>query len=992
MQLSAASQQWVNLASSTGVASFGTNFTTVIGDGLYYGLRVGTSNAQNAAGYSFEVVVKATTATTSKVFEIGNGMQTQEIVLSMNSGAFTFNVYRSDASAMTAYTVVPFVTLGQWYHIVVVVQPAATAGQATVVAYVNGVAVNGSTVLFPQAVARTHAQLGKSDWTGEGYFNGFLDRFAVYDYAISLPVAQSLYNLSAFGLPPATTVVIPPTTQYTAGPQVAYTFDTPPPNTTYTQDAYDSTYTWLPQLTAPNSARNQTNTTRTGVATFNGVFQTGDYIDLTLTPDSYGNTLSFPFGGSLSFETWFRYDPAGFVSQSLGSGYQYLWSTAGELGQGNNNLGFTTIAYTTAMMVSDFYGTTTSHVTDSYPNAVLVVAKPGQWQHAIVSIAQLTPGNLGATGANCSLWFNGQLTWSQICSVPQWVLRPSAFLGRSNDDANSRSNIAIDSFYLYNYALSPEAIRLHYVVPRAPFHELVFDQHPATFTNQTTTNYGWLSTYNAHSGVLQLSATAGSGWGTAAATGQWVHLGQAAGVNSIGAAMTGLVGGTGVGVTGVQLGWTIELIFQVTSVLAAPNMVLLDLATTAVGVDEIILQFVPGSCALQLTVYGGTAGTTPTNMTVHPCVANGVWYHLVISATTSTYTPLRATYRAYVNSVLTAVLNGNAPRQTPRINAFLGRSLADASAATATLPFNGLIDALRIFDFAAVQDDVIKMFGVTSSDATNVPAPLALYSSAPQNQWTFDTAATATAVQQGSFVWESGRGSHFGLAYLRSSTRSTVLTTANQVNLTVDNGDYVNLISYPDAVGRTMPLVWGGGPATFESWVEYSSWQPWSRILDIGNCAGCDNMAITENGNSADSPILSFHSVNGGNTTNPLTTAAPGLVTDCDMNNGGANNGPLSLNQWLHIACTYQARDPADLASSLAADLTCWVNGVQQLVYSTNYATPPLATAYTTPGAFPNLVTRSLALLGQSNYAGNLNFNGWIDSVYWSVKQRSMHT
>ena len=984
VKLTSTSSQWINLAASTGAATIGTSLTTTFGDSLSYPY-FGPNNF-NSSGYTFEISIKfnpPSGASSSKIFEIGNGASTQEVILSLTTtsataGSVSFNVYRSDSTATPAFSVIPSVVFSQWYHIVVILSPSGS-----VIAYVNGVATPTGTTLFPQNVARTHAQLGKSDWSGDAYLNAFIDSFRMYDYLLTAPFVSSLYNITTQGVPPTTTVVVPPPTQYTAGPQLAYTFDSA--QALNAQDAYDTNFTWIPSFTAPNQYTNVP-TTRTGVASFNGVFETGDFVDMTIFPDSYGNTFNFPFGGAISFESWFYYNPAGFSNFGPGSGYQYVFSTSGELGQGNNNFGFTTVATSISLMVSDWFGTssTGSHITDSYssPTGARVIAYPGTWQHVIASVQPLSYNSFTATGSNITFYFNGQPVWSQLGPTPAWVIRSQDFLAKSSDDANFRFWGNIDSFYWYNYALSAEAAALHYAVPRAPRFELVFDQNPLVVTNITSSAYySWMSSYTSHSGVLQLSSTAGPGWGSAAPTGQWINLASNAGAGSVGTLMP-LLGGVGIGLSGgKQLGLTVEMTFQVTSSSSTPNMVLFDMAGTTAGQDEFLLNFVPGSCALQVTAYGGSAGTTQTNLTVIPCVTTGRWYHLVVSMTTSTLSPTRATYRSYVNSVLTNVVNGAALRQAPRANAFLGRSLADASASAATLAFNGMIDAFRIYDFAAIPDDVNGMFGVTSSDAPAI-TPKAMFSSQPQNQWTFDTAATATAIPQGSFIYEVGRGSHYGLAYFRGSTTATVVTN-NVVNFSVNAGDFINLATYPDAVANALPLVIGGGPASFEVWAEWSEWQGWSRLIDWGACAGCDNIAISQNGNTADSPILSFHSANGGTPAAPLTTAGPGLVSDCDMNNGGLANGPLMLNSWLHIVCVYSARDPFELASTLAADMSCWVNGVPQIVYSTNYANPALWTTYSTPGAMPNAVPRPSALLGQSNYAGNYNFNGWIDSVYW---------
>ena len=227
----------------------------------------------------------------------------------------------------------------------------------------------------------------------------------------------------------------------------------------------------------------------------------------------------------------------------------------------------------------------------------------------------------------------------------------------------------------------------------------------------------------------------------------------------------------------------------------------------------------------------------------------------------------------------------------------------------------------------------------------------------------------------------NGHAGHSGLAYFAGGPIApAVIAGTATVDPSVNSGAFLNLAVYPDANNRTVtqPV---GGPLSFEFWAEFESFREWSRLLDWGSCGGCDNVVIAQNGRGGDnnSPSFSFHLVNGGTTTAPVTTAAPGQVTDCDF----STNGPLHQNEWMHIVCTVSQRNANDSTSLTAADLACYFNGAAALVTSFNYALAPPSTSYTSAGALPNAVTRSNLFLGQSNYGGasNMNFNGWLDML-----------
>jgi len=142
-------------------------------------------------GWSFEVTFKPTARVTwGKIFDIGNSNNNgchDDIALSWNSDTFGLQGdYCTSGKPATANT--PAVsgaesqffpqfqlTVNTWYHIVLVfqniLQPNANGGNASQAAnylmYINGQMApsQGSGGVYPTAVYRANADLGRSDWS-----------------------------------------------------------------------------------------------------------------------------------------------------------------------------------------------------------------------------------------------------------------------------------------------------------------------------------------------------------------------------------------------------------------------------------------------------------------------------------------------------------------------------------------------------------------------------------------------------------------------------------------------------------------------------------------------------------------------------------------------------------------------------------------------------------------------------------------------------------
>ena len=60
--------------------------------------------------------------------------------------------------------------------------------------YLNGAQVISAKMGYPDYVARKFNYLGRSGFNGDPYFNGAIDEFYVFDYAITPAQVLALYN------------------------------------------------------------------------------------------------------------------------------------------------------------------------------------------------------------------------------------------------------------------------------------------------------------------------------------------------------------------------------------------------------------------------------------------------------------------------------------------------------------------------------------------------------------------------------------------------------------------------------------------------------------------------------------------------------------------------------------------------------------------------------------------------------------------------------
>ena len=308
--LSGASNSYVDLSQATGANSIGQTLPTVGGAGFGTGAT---------AGWCFEIVAKPLATTTwAKLIMIGDGASSNDIILGWDGndlGRWSFENWNGGIQSFTEVLRAPQV--GQWYHVVICLQPVANATGATAanplgnwMVYVNGALVNNSHYLvpsttmtsvqgasYPVAVTRGQQYLGKSDWS-DPYWVGVIDAFRVYDYVLNATTVSNIASVYGLNQPPVTmnaSVALPASAELniwqTAGLPTAPIFNAPfaeNPNSLPGLQNTPLVYGWQSFDPFDNSS---VQAQHKGIVTFSG--SPTSYIDLgtTVGPTSCGLIL-----------------------------------------------------------------------------------------------------------------------------------------------------------------------------------------------------------------------------------------------------------------------------------------------------------------------------------------------------------------------------------------------------------------------------------------------------------------------------------------------------------------------------------------------------------------------------------------------------------------------------------------------------------------------------------------------------------------------------
>ena len=235
------------------------------------------------------------------------------------------------------------------------------------------------------------------------------------------------------------------------------------------------------------------------------------------------------------------------------------------------------------------------------------------------------------------------------------------------------------------------------------------------------------------------------------------------------------------------------------------------------------------------------------------------------------------------------------------------------------------------------------------------------YTAAPVILYTFDNqvflgppvANTTTITTTTHFTWTQ----RVGNVNNQPNPNFNVNNNNNHYGIASFNGvlDMINMNQYPDNLGRTFNITYGGGGIAFEYWVWFTALNTATRLADIGNGYYYNN-------------IWNFIQ-----TTNDLAWRIYDGPTEYSYD-VPATAYAVTEGSWRHIVCQIVPLG----ATSTQGNMTCYINGVQQTTSTTVYKTSNL----------PSATVRNQAFFGQIQLApgGTLtqpsvtpHFNGYLD-------------
>ena len=381
-----------------------------------------------------------------------------------------------------------------------------------------------------------------------------------------------------------------------------------------------------------------------------------------------------------------------------------------------------------------------------------------RWVHFVLVFQYIATG-FPANSSTYLLYQNGiQVASLANTYYPQAVVRSNANLGLSNWPGDQQWSGLLDTFNVYNTALTAGQITTAFtnamgsstptyicdtpysssaIQAGATFFNATFDSDPRTLAGGAgAADYYWLASDSndtsalqlVHRGLVAFNIVTGM---YAQNASQFIDLRQTSGPNAavstpIGAQLGGL--GTGSIGDGTMV-WTFETMYKpFQAETAAKIFDLSDNNGSTTGDWEIIHGYNGPNTYPVFNVFGNTAGNVGTTQyklnQASPSYTYGQWYHFVLVAQYNasgayiTNYP-QATYLSYVNGALqtayTPFIAGIVPPFITRQFAYLGRSsYGDPS-------WTGIIDFFRVYSVALTANQAAQLY--TSATGSPVVAP-----------------------------------------------------------------------------------------------------------------------------------------------------------------------------------------------------------------------------------------------------------------------------
>lgn len=127
----------------------------------------------------------------ARFLDLGQGQGNDNILLARESTTNTLIFQGWGGSADGSYVrATSAIELNKWQFFAVTID---TSGN--VVIYKNGSAVATGTSTWPWGVTRTNNYIGKSNWSADSYYQGYMDDIRVFDYAMTAAEISTVYTL-----------------------------------------------------------------------------------------------------------------------------------------------------------------------------------------------------------------------------------------------------------------------------------------------------------------------------------------------------------------------------------------------------------------------------------------------------------------------------------------------------------------------------------------------------------------------------------------------------------------------------------------------------------------------------------------------------------------------------------------------------------------------------------------------------------------------------
>ena len=987
-------QQWADLTQTSGPYSVSSTAFPQLG---------GVPSTTNP-GWSFELVMKlGVQENWGKILDLGStrtsqGVCNNDIVLGWdaNNLQFQFDVCDGNGREYQTGDAMGPLTVGAWYHMVVVAQPVIPSnGLANYLSYVNGQLYTAE-ANYPMiaAVNRQNAWFGRSNWQGgDANFSAEVDAFNIYNVALS-DVQIAALAATALG---GSTNTGPSTCSAAITCQAASSAAVVPTawyNLTFSTNPQASGYGWAQNDAGDNGCP----FVHRGVASFSGGTSAsgGQYADLTAATGTYGVGTPLPgmIGGlgtgrqsdgtsGWSFEWTFRsgVEAGNAKIFAIGAG-QAVWNIfAGPDGGGTG-------------ATFGVYGGAGNYANGA--SGIVEIINPvstSQWYH-VVAVAQNISNYNAPDGAAWFIYINGALlNYTGVgiylnSKAIQQVARPMAYLGKSDWTADPYWTGIIDTFRIYDKALTGAQVTTLYqgemggcpvptqsttinnvvptpnILPRtatgtvSAIYSLTFDQNPCTGAAGSC-SYGWELTSSSDSPTLQ---NVHRGMLTLNGVQQWADLTQTSGPYSVSSTAFPQLGGVP---STTNPGWSFELVMKLGVQENWGKILDLGSTRTSQGVcnNDIVLGWDANNLQFQFDVCDGNGREYQTGDAMGPLTV-GAWYHMVVVAQPVIPSNGLANYLSYVNGQLyTAEANYPMIAAVNRQNAWFGRSNWQGGDAN----FSAEVDAFNIYNVALSDVQIAALAATALGGSTNTgpsTCSAAITCQAASSAAVVPTAwynlTFSTNPQASGYGWAQNDAGDNGCPFVHQGVASFSGGTA------ASGGQYANLSSAsgPYGVGTPLPGMIGGlgsgsqadGTSgwsfewTFRSGVEAGN----AKIFAIGAGEAVWNIFAGPDGGGTGANF----GVYGG--AGNYANGASGIVEFVN---------PISTTTWYHVVAVAQNITTYNAPDGAAYFL--YVNG--QLLN------------YTGVGIYLNSkaiqqVARPFAYLGKSDWGADPYWTGLIDT------------